>query len=418
MKNICKLSLKMLKRNKLLNIYIIIQMAIVFAMTIFRVSSLTSRYHYYLPFKKFIESDGYFCNLTSATTVLGKYVQSSSDISEAVYGAEESNVQASYRVNLSNIHEDNMYALFSYSYDEEIYNNWIPDMQEGNWLSDIKNSGSEEIPVVVYDTTHSMKLGDVLEKQSIDYIEDDQGNGKNEIKKIKLRIAGILSDDAEIVHYNELEYGDCRDIFSTVKDITEREGYETLYLFRSQDIHSADIFCMSSGIAFINTNGNISDELKNENQTIIIGITEDFMELKDFQKNSQKYITDEIKKIMPIFLCILLLTIIITISVNAITTYKEVTNYALYYICGLTWKKAMLISLIHAAFQTLLALFTAIISMLVCYFINIFSNTVLEFYPLQILVCLAMIIMNMIFAFIMPYIIIRNSTPREILTSN
>ena len=156
MKTIYKLSWKMLKRNKTLNAYIIIQMAAVFAMTIFMVSSITSRFKYYSPFKDYIEKDGYFCNLTSATSILGKYVQKPSDISDSLNGVEASDVQASYRVNISEKNGDNMYSLFSYSYDEGLYNNWIPNIQDGKWLSDIDQKESEEIPVVVYDTNHSI----------------------------------------------------------------------------------------------------------------------------------------------------------------------------------------------------------------------------------------------------------------------
>lgn len=418
MKTICKLSWKMLKRNKMLNAYIIIQMAVVFAMTIFMVSSITSRFQYYSPFKDYIEKDGYFCNLTSATSVLGKYVQKPSDISDALSGVEESDVQASYRVNISEKDGDNMYSLFAYSYDEGLYNNWIPNMQDGKWLSDIDQQESEEIPVVVYDINHSIKVGDVLEKRSIDYTVDDQGNEGNMIKFFKLKVVGLLDDDAEIVYYNKVEYGDCRDAFSSVKKITKNEGYETIYLFRSEDTRSAGIFSMSSGIAFINISDSITKEMQDENQMIILGITNNFMDLPIFKQNSSDYITEEVNKLLPIFICIFLLTIIITISVNAITTYKEISNFALYYICGMRWKGTMLISLIHAVIQTIFAVFLAVISMIVCSFTNILAATVLEFHPLQIVVCFAMILVNLIFAFIMPFIIIRNNTPKEILTSN
>ncbi len=418
MKTICKLSWKMLKRNKTLNAYIIIQMAVVFAMAIFMVSSITSRFQYYSPFKDYIEKDGYFCNLTSATSVLGKYVQKPSDISDSLNGVNECDVQASYKVNISEKDADNMYSLFAYSYDEGLYNNWIPNMQEGKWLSDIDQKESEEIPVVVYDINHSIEVGDVLEKQSIDYILDDHGNEGNITKVFKLKVVGILDDDAEIVHYNKVEYDDCRDAFSSVKKITKNEGYETIYLFRSEDTRSAGIFSMSSGIAFINISDSITKEMQDENQIIILGITDNFMELPTFKQNSSDYITEEVNKLLPIFICIFLLTIIITISVNAITTYKEISNFALYYICGITWRGTMLISLIHAVIQTIVSVFLAVISMIVCSFTNILSDTVLEFHSIQIVVCFAMIFINLIFAFIMPFIIIRNNTPKEILTSN
>ncbi len=416
MKTLFKLSLKSLRRNIVLNIYMIIQMSIVFTMTMFMVSSITSRYKYYNPFKEYIEKGGYFCDLTSATSVLGKYVQKSTDISDALSGVEEGDVQATYRVNIVDKDSTDLFSLCAYCYDRGLYDKWIPEMEMGTWLSELKPDKFNEIPVVVYDAEKKLKIGDIIEKQTIDYSDDN--NNSYSIREIRLRVVGILSDDAEIIYYNNLKYDDYRDMYSSVNDITAKEGYDSVYLFRSEDIQYANVFSMSSGVAFINFSKLPSEEQQDDNNIIILGITERFIEMREFQNNSISYIMQEITKLLPIFICILLLAIIISVSINAITTYNEMRNYSIYYICGITWNKSLIISLFYTMIQTILSFSLALVTIILLTQFDVTNNVIIEFHPLQIATCFLVFVINLLFSLIMPYLIIKSNTPKGLLTRN
>ncbi|MBE6844955.1 MAG: hypothetical protein E7508_04475, partial [Ruminococcus sp.] len=152
-----KYSLRIFKRNKLLNFYIILQMTMVFVMTLFMVSSFVSRYQYYSPFSEYINQTGYFSKLSSATEILNNYADEPSDISSAMKNVSEDNVIASYRVNFES---NNKFAVSAFSYDNELYQKYSPQLKSGNWLNKIDdNNKYNGIPVVVYDNSNTISVG-------------------------------------------------------------------------------------------------------------------------------------------------------------------------------------------------------------------------------------------------------------------
>jgi len=215
--------------------------------------------------------------------------------------------------------------------------------------------------------------------------------------------------------YNYNEYNDCRDIFSTASNIAESECSDILYFFRQEDILKADIFSMSDGISFIKTSIGDDDSSK-YNKKIVMGISERFFDLETFNNNSIRYLTQEIQKIFPIFICMLLLTLIVIISIDTIATYKELRNYAVIYICGMSWNRIILINMIYVLLQMLFSLILAVLLCTICDLFNLLSNVIFNFSLLQIIVCTGIIIVSTLSSLILPIGIIRRNTPKQILT--
>ena len=407
-----KYSLRIFKRNKLLNFYIILQMTMVFVMTLFMVSSFVSRYQYYSPFSEYINQTGYFSKLSSATEILNNYADEPSDISSAMKNVSEDNVIASYRVNFES---NNKFAVSAFSYDNELYQKYSPQLKSGNWLNKIDdNNKYNGIPVVVYDNSNTISVGDILTEHYYDYSESDE-SGNPKYDDVTLEIIGILNPDSQVVHYNYNEYNDCRDIFSTASNIAESECSDILYFFRQEDILKADIFSMSDGISFIKTSIGDDDSSK-YNKKIVMGISERFFDLETFNNNSIRYLTQEIQKIFPIFICMLLLTLIVIISIDTIATYKELRNYAVIYICGMSWNRIILINMIYVLLQMLFSLILAVLLCTICDLFNLLSNVIFNFSLLQIIVCTGIIIVSTLSSLILPIGIIRRNTPKQILT--
>jgi len=281
-------------------------------------------------------------------------------------------------------------------------------------IPELSSEKSNEIPVVIYDAAKTMKIGDIIEKQTLDYSGDE--NNSYAIREIRLKVVGILSDDAEIIYYNDHKYDDFRDMYSSVNEITAKEGYDTIYLFRSEDIQDYNVFAMSSGVAFINYSSIPNEEQKDDNNIIILGITERFVDMNVFQSNCIHYILQEITKLLPIFICILMLTIVISVSINAITAYNEMRNHSIYYICGITWNKTLIISLFYTMIQTAFAFLFAFAAIVFLKQLDIMKNVIIEFHPIQIATCFCVFVFNLLVSLIMPYLIIKNNSPKELLT--
>ena len=66
----------------------------------------------------------------------------------------------------------------------------------------------------------------------------------------------------------------------------------------------------------------------------------------------------------------------------------------------------------------LVAIIMMVISVVLTKYISFFSQTVIDFGIIQVLSCVFLIVVYLILAMIMPIIVMKNNTSKEILTSN
>ena len=77
------------------------------------------------------------------------------------------------------------------------------------------------------------------------------------------------------------------------------------------------------------------------------------MDLSELNQNSIEYLKSDITLILPISLCILILTLINSVAVNAIQTKTNLKAYSIFFICGAKWKVGIIISLLNGLFTWL-----------------------------------------------------------------
>lgn len=125
----------------------------------------------------------------------------------------------------------------------------------------------------------------------------------------------------------------------------------------------------------------------------------------------------QFNNLLPILISILIMTLVSAISVSALSTKRQLKNYAVYYICGLKWKQCSLINLVSCTS-------IAFISIIIAGFCTIvlkntfFSESVLELGILQIFICINISFLYIVLSALLPLKIIKNNTPREVLKSN
>ena len=103
-------------------------------------------------------------------------------------------------------------------------------------------------------------------------------------------------------------------------------------------------------------------------------------------KNSEKLVYNQVYLLLPIIICVFLITAISVISVNAITVRRQLKNYAIYNICGLSWKKCCLINLLSSIIMCLIAIIMMVISVVLTKYISFFSQTVIDFGIIQVFI--------------------------------
>ncbi len=181
-----KYSLKLIKRNLLINIFIALQIAVTLVMIILSVSSVMSRIGGYLPLRKVLASEG-MCLFASEYYIEGgqpyyyEDIENISDNIEKIY----SNESISFLQIPDEKDEEKAYPEFVV-YNRNMYELYKPQMYEGKWLSDTAGNKNYISAVVGYSSQYN--VGDTVEiYDSIDKIY------------YPFKIVGKTAPDAEFI---------------------------------------------------------------------------------------------------------------------------------------------------------------------------------------------------------------------------
>lgn len=400
-------SLINIKNNLLSILFEIIQLSIVALVTIVMISSTFLRYQLYKPFKDYFSSDGLYVNyLTTANEDPNHQMFSGfiddNDLIENLDNIEK--IVASHGViaTLGDYPEEIIAAI---SYDDEIVNNYSPKIEYGKWL----NPNSEELEVVVSENQHNWSIGD--------YININLYNIDEESQIVKAKIVGKIENGAKIPGYytgEEKEKFDFNDFYYPYYyDVTETP----LFMFSYKQLKKYGALQPLQNGLLIKYNSNITEENKIQNIDKISSYGEMmYYDMKSLNKNSKQYLFKQIYDLLPIVFCLAMLILISNISDNALSTRKNLKNYAIYYINGLQWKHCIFINLIQSAIISGISVLLSSVIIFTIQNTSLKNTITIIINPYTIVSVLALIILYILISMIMPAIIIGKNTPKQILT--
>ncbi len=389
---IFKLAVKQLFKNKLSNIIIIFQLFVILILTLTMVSTILSRGKYFFPFKDMLDKPGVICSFTgNAESEVNKNLQE---------------VDSSIFTYMTFFDYDNI-QFQVYSYKEAYLDKVKPTISDGIWLTESQDD--KYIHAVITENEYGIKTGDFISYED---------------KKIK--VIGVAADNTYLYGYTSGENGDInqdfRDLFRVYNhnyEIAEMNGSVPKVLMSYEDAKKLGLETVVYGHCIISFNEDISDKMIKQNKQAILGMHGSiYADNSTALKNSEKLVYNQVYLLLPIIICVFLITAISVISVNAITVRRQLKNYAIYNICGLSWKKCCLINLLSSIIMCLIAIIMMVISVVLTKYISFFSQTVIDFGIIQVLSCVFLIVVYLILAMIMPIIVMKNNTSKEILTSN
>lgn len=389
---IFKLAVKQLFKNKLSNIIITFQLFVILILTLTMVSTILSRGKYFFPFKDMLDKPGVICSFTgNAESEVNKNLQE---------------VDSSIFTYMTFFDYDNI-QFQVYSYKEAYLDKVKPTISDGNWLTESQDD--KYIHAVITENEYGIKTGDFISYED---------------KKIK--VIGVAADNTYLYGYTSGENGDInqdfRDLFRVYNhnyEIAEMNGSVPKVLMSYEDAKKLGLETVVYGHCIISFNEDISDKMIKQNKQAIVEMHGSiYADNSTALKNSEKLVYNQVYLLLPIIICVFLITAISVISVNAITVRRQLKNYAIYNICGLSWKKCCLINLLSSIIMCLIAIIMMVISVVLTKYISFFSQTVIDFGIIQVLSCVFLIVVYLILAMIMPIIVMKNNTSKEILTSN
>lgn len=386
---IFKIALKQLKTNLYSNILIIIQLSVVFALIVAMISAVASRSQYYTPFKKHLDITGVICEITGG-------------IEEHFYSTlkKVDNVVFTYAGYIEDESDD--FQIIGYNND--IYENFTPTLSSGEWLT--TNNKSEFLQAVISENDFDIKTGDIIL-----------------IGDIKIEIIGVVADNSYVFGYmgNHDINMDYRDLYAIYNHnyYNGEEKEKPLIFFRHNDMKKYNMDTWTYGTAIITYEDDITKEeiSFNRNSFMKLGTTRS-ASTEIITENSKKYIYQELYLLVPIMLCVLIITLNSTISINAVSTKRQLKNYSIYYICGSLWKQCGLINLISSLIICLLSSVLAALGLLVLKYTGVLSQTVVGFGIWQAIACASVIIIYLTLSLLLPLRIIGKTSPKTVLYRN
>ncbi len=393
-----KYSLKLLRRNLLTNIFIALQIAVTLLMIILSVSSVMSKIEDYLPLRKVLSSEG-MCLFASGSYIddLSHYYSCNdiiniSDNIEEIYSTETTD----FLMIPNTENEDEAHPGFVV-YNKNMYDLYKPQMQEGKWLSDIKGDKNYISAVVSYSSKYN--VGDTIEVY--DYIDEIY---------YPLKIVGKTAQKAKFITNSSInEFAkDFRDLYGNI------EG--NMIFIRHDDIELTPISVSPQGIIFIKYKDGLSDEEADAIKGELFKMG-GFLNLSDeLNKKSIEYLSEDIMLILPICICVFIISLICTVASSAIAAKCNMKTFLITYICGARWRSNSLISLINSVITSLAGVVLATAAYIVISKTGIAEYFCLEFTKYEFLFCLPVLLINIILPVILPLWIISKQTPKELIT--
>ncbi|MGN1102782.1 MAG: hypothetical protein ACI4RG_11355, partial [Huintestinicola sp.] len=329
-----KSAFKQLKKNAFMNTLIVIQLAAVITIVCVLVSMIESRLEYYKPFSEEFSSEGYLCEFFPP-------VREQDVVSRLDNAKCEFTYSGQYLVNGMEAGNDENPQSVIYS------DKWIeantPKMQSGVWLDELPED--EYIHVAVTDLNPlGLKTGDVIT------VSDLYGNSG------KARVIGVVENKQYTVGYSVFSQTDLPnrrnffDMYYTYN--SEVEGGKWGMFFAKSEIDGGALDSGAvavCGMGFVFCDG-MSDSGKKEVREMLVAEFSPMytIPLEEIRSNSFGYIKEQLFVLLPIALCIFMLTLITTVSVVSISLNSQLKTYAVFYICGAKWRDCSVISFLYS----------------------------------------------------------------------
>jgi hypothetical protein len=407
-----KISFYELKNNIWINILICIQLIIVFVLAIATSSIIAYHYTYYNNFKDYFESDGYLYNMDYFYLNDNNLIATDSqDIENELSHAD---VIASYEP-MVNYYDSNgrKLDLASIAYDREIIKRHTPEISEGTWLKP-DSEDDDCIGAVISQNNYNIKVGDIIFMNNIFYEYPE--------KLLKIKIIGVLEDNARIIGYTKNTYRNTRDYSDIYCDYSLDNEDIPMLIMNEESIkychEKYDVEAFVKGWVFVKFSDDITEDQIIQNETILgnyaqIATKEDLAEVA---VKSQDNLREKLIAILPIFIGAFILTIISSLCSGAVSVKKQMKNYAIYSICGMPWHQSTGISVIATYILTAISFIISIGCIFIITSIN--KETTINFGIVQFGVCIGVALIYSIISALLPSLIINGTSIKEILRNN
>lgn len=418
-----KISKMEMSNNLIQYMFIVLQSVIVMFVLFLGISIYTSRYEKLKAVKEIIGDSGIVINV--------EHIYWAGDNPDNMVCCEkeeleqllqDANVFCTYNAwvsyNFKDIWYD--YQAKSLAYDDEVAFAFEPQMDEGRWLKESDNA-TVVIEAIITNNKVGIEVGSEL---TIEF--DSLGNPLPE--PLKIKIVGVVSDNTAIIGQPMSHVEEQKDVRDCYMSYSSEYEYKPYIFFLKKDLRNAEnkvfgqpyITTMIQGIQFVSFSNKITKEEEDDIMSVVKSpkfVMNNMLDMKQLDDNTKRYIWDQLNEFLPIFIAFLVLAVISVVCISAIVTRTQLRNYAIYYLLGLEWKDCAKIQIYQQIILQILSFLCVVVGLAIMCITNKTGNTLLEFGFEQISACVIYMAICVLCSGILPLIIIKRNSPKEILTN-
>ena len=387
-------------KNILFTFFMVLEILVLLVSTNVMIASVNSREMLKKPFSNFLSQKGYYYFTEPMWDTAEQYKEFTglfAKLRSAKFYTAESNVNEADIV------------------DDEIFFNYSMPLQSGSWPTQSKDEQGRIYAVVSPDLKKAP--GDTIE------LYGDR----------TVVVSGVLTNITYVPLFSNTA-GSAKEFYrslnyssKTDEDGNYMGGDNSSIIVSSSGFYEGSDDDGFSCSGFIVYDENISDEDIKYNEKIIEQIknynietavvSPEFTELSAVNEGTDAYIADIYNRMIPVILGVAAVVIIGLIGTIAINTVTQLKNYGIYYLCGSRWSDCLKISFANIS---IILLFSGGLSALLLYMLQSFNLDYLigQTYGWNnLIISLAMLVGMIALSLIIPFGIIRFTSPVEVVKS-
>lgn len=427
---IWKTAWKIWRKSAVMNGITVLQLAAAILAAAIMVSSIWLRYRKYLPFADWFGAQGILAGYSGAVGYGDWYSADYEHDLRIMRKSEDFDylsapVEVIGAHSISFVKEDSRtQSLQFHCLDDEIIRRYEPELREGRWFGPQTAEG--EIDAVLSNPVDKLPVGASFEVRcGMDF---DQIS-----KKIKVNIVGILADGASIPAMSGFfEDADKQYTFHHFyrEWHAEKEPFPQVIIPYSQfcaadlgSVHSTEYnTAYGNGMVMIRYLEPVTAEQRAYDRRIlaendVVGGA-GYYDLEELDAKSKKWLYHEVYVLLPIIVMLLILVSVSAISTTALSTRRRLRDYAVYALCGMPWGKCILINLVQSLISAAAAGILALIGGIVVAKTPLGETFYLHGTVWLIPVTVAILLLYFAVSLLMPYMMLRKSSVREVLREN
>ncbi len=331
MVKIIKLGVGGISKKLWLNIFLLIEVIVIIVASNIMVSNMNSKKVLYKPFEYMMNNDG--------------FIYTNDDFIEDVSGSDvlktlkkvEKKLKGEYTIHRVYERNDRMKVTANRSlfvnvsgFETEFYENMNIPLSEGSW--NLTSEDGEIVECVICPNNLGIGVGSILKENELD--------GEN----VTYKVVGVLANPT-YRPVSDYSANSCDKFFESydVNDTLIDDPDLFIYV-NGKKISQFSGTYVGSG-EFVTYNKPVGPDIIKYNNTVL-GRKGFYYSIKEFKANSQKYITKMQKKVFPIMCGVMIVVMVGIVSASMIQTMSQMRQYGVFYLCGASRSKCILMSII------------------------------------------------------------------------